>query len=579
MKWTAVWRCGFGAVVLAAPGLAFGVQCGDTLTADTVLDADVVCPSTFTGTALIIGADGITLDGNGFWLDAPSAEEGLAVGAHSGVTVKNLTVAARNWAITSCDKPQCARGAGYGPAGIGNTYSNLAIQNGGTGRGLSLVHSDGNTVSGVTTTDVLEPVYLLGSDDNQIAGVVPSWSAETLAAKPTGAVGVQFIGSQRNALTGSAIHGAYVAVSIQGDPANASWEARAADGNEVVGNDLSGNANGIVFGTHGSGTRIASNDLSASGNYAVKIDGDSGASLQGNTFTGSANGISLANLRGATLAGPDLSSITGIGLFLNGVSSSSFSDLQVGGAFGIKLKGSSGNTFHGAQVAPAIGITGTYGIWAYSDSTGNLFEETSVSLYPTGVYLQSPENSFQCGYLIGNVSVGLHSDKVKGTLANLNVIEGNVGVYNTVDTAAPASTDATLNWWGAADGPRTSGPYDGLHSYVSSDVSYDPWISDPAHLDAPCGRNLDPAAACSGLVEQIHAFGFRKGTDKSLTTIAEAVCRKIDAGLTGAAIEQLDAFVHHVDSQTDTLDHEKTIADQSAADLIQTALDLQALLE
>jgi parallel beta-helix repeat protein len=96
-------------LLLAGCFLAFGaeqahanhVSCGDTITADTTLDSDLVnCPNH----GIVIGADGITLDLNGHLVDGdgtPAAgcdnqnepcDFGLFNGGHDGVTVMHGSV-------------------------------------------------------------------------------------------------------------------------------------------------------------------------------------------------------------------------------------------------------------------------------------------------------------------------------------------------------------------------------------------------------------------------------------------------------------------------------------------------------
>ncbi len=71
------------------------VGCGDTIFVDTTLDSDLTC----SGTALTIGADGITLDLNGHTITGSSTpcapcppEDGIAVVGRTGVTVGGGTV-------------------------------------------------------------------------------------------------------------------------------------------------------------------------------------------------------------------------------------------------------------------------------------------------------------------------------------------------------------------------------------------------------------------------------------------------------------------------------------------------------
>jgi hypothetical protein len=62
---------GAGAAVLdGGVALASHVSCGDTVTADTTLDSDLVnCPNN----GIVIGADNITLDLNGHTIDGDNA--------------------------------------------------------------------------------------------------------------------------------------------------------------------------------------------------------------------------------------------------------------------------------------------------------------------------------------------------------------------------------------------------------------------------------------------------------------------------------------------------------------------------
>ena len=84
-----------------APALATHLSCGDTITADTTLDADLVnCPNH----GIVIGADDVTLDLDGHQIDgdgAPAAgchprrelcDVGVVNDGHDGVAVRNGSV-------------------------------------------------------------------------------------------------------------------------------------------------------------------------------------------------------------------------------------------------------------------------------------------------------------------------------------------------------------------------------------------------------------------------------------------------------------------------------------------------------
>jgi nitrous oxidase accessory protein NosD len=80
----------------AAQASASHVSCGDTITADTTLDGDLLnCP----GSGIVIGADGITLDLNGHTIDGDEPEAcdeicdfGVANFGHQGVTIEGGVV-------------------------------------------------------------------------------------------------------------------------------------------------------------------------------------------------------------------------------------------------------------------------------------------------------------------------------------------------------------------------------------------------------------------------------------------------------------------------------------------------------
>jgi hypothetical protein len=80
----------------AVPATATHVQCGDTITQDTILDSDVVCVGESYGvTGVTIAADGVTLDLGGHVIDAANSYEdpdsnGIATdGPRTGLTIRN----------------------------------------------------------------------------------------------------------------------------------------------------------------------------------------------------------------------------------------------------------------------------------------------------------------------------------------------------------------------------------------------------------------------------------------------------------------------------------------------------------
>lgn len=84
----------FGTIVAAPPASASDLTCGQVITVDTELTHDLVCPAG--ADALVIGANGITLDLKGFTISGPGAYATLGSGVRaaqkSGVTITNGTI-------------------------------------------------------------------------------------------------------------------------------------------------------------------------------------------------------------------------------------------------------------------------------------------------------------------------------------------------------------------------------------------------------------------------------------------------------------------------------------------------------
>ena len=80
------------AAPVAAPAVVTTVSCGDRVTRDTRLTADVDCSSLTLGSAVFVVGDGITLDLNGHTIHGPSDPASVStfgvVVRGAGVTVK-----------------------------------------------------------------------------------------------------------------------------------------------------------------------------------------------------------------------------------------------------------------------------------------------------------------------------------------------------------------------------------------------------------------------------------------------------------------------------------------------------------
>lgn len=158
--------------VLGFPGevvRASHVNCGDVITTDTVLDADLTCA----GPGLIIGADNITLDLNGHTLTGPgldcpptcsffSVPDGVRVDRHNGVTITNGYITGFVYGIRLI-------GASHNVIDhvvtTDSTFNGIALSS-----GLGLSGSDNNVVTHCDSSNntVFGIIMNDGSDDNVV---------------------------------------------------------------------------------------------------------------------------------------------------------------------------------------------------------------------------------------------------------------------------------------------------------------------------------------------------------------------------------------------------------------------------
>jgi hypothetical protein len=90
-----------GLLMLASNASATHVQCGETITQDTTLDSDLVCPDG-TPAALTVAADQVTLDLAGWSVQNGWTEAGRTVAVNAVGPLNRLTI--RNGAIAAGDK-------------------------------------------------------------------------------------------------------------------------------------------------------------------------------------------------------------------------------------------------------------------------------------------------------------------------------------------------------------------------------------------------------------------------------------------------------------------------------------------
>jgi hypothetical protein len=150
--------------VLVGTASAAHVSCGQTITQNTVLDSNV---GPCSGDGIIIGANNITLDLNGFTVSGTAA-----VGEGAGVLVEGRTgVTVRNGQVTLFDAGVALVG------GSGNTVTRILAQDNignrtttDFGDGIAVFDSSGNTIMAnvVRHNGPYDGIGLVGNSDNNV---------------------------------------------------------------------------------------------------------------------------------------------------------------------------------------------------------------------------------------------------------------------------------------------------------------------------------------------------------------------------------------------------------------------------
>lgn len=215
------------AALAAAPAnAAHPLSCGDTIVADTVLTADLVCDGSTDG--LVIGADGITLDLKGHTISGPGAYAtglaGIRVAQHVDVIVTRGTVT-------------------------------------GWQSGVVLDQSQRVTVSKIVALSNDLGVNLAGGRGHVV---------KQSTILQNGRDGVRLGGSHENLITQNAVDGNTWGITV----------ANGSSSNTVSRNDVTDSQlNGIAAFDGAAGTTVSQNTVSASGGIGVHIQPDTSGTL------------------------------------------------------------------------------------------------------------------------------------------------------------------------------------------------------------------------------------------------------------------------------------------------------------
>jgi large repetitive protein len=277
----------------AAPAGAEHVACGQVITTDTVLDKPIgPCPLD----GIVVGADGITLDLNGYAITGTgplSQGVGVRVAGHSGVTVTNGTI-------------RLFRAGVSVESAASNTISNLHVveNTGGDGIVLSGATSDNNQVLnnvvvgngpfdgigvfGGSNTDKVTGTTISGNTliDNATSGMtggirLENWTWYTTVSdnvvKGSALEGIAtFADTQFNTITGNLVEGNGFNTETDNPRAGDGIRAFPRSANHTISNNTVRNNGGN--GIYVNGPRTLGN--------GTTVVGSTNNSITGNTATG-----------------------------------------------------------------------------------------------------------------------------------------------------------------------------------------------------------------------------------------------------------------------------------------------------
>ena len=365
----------------AAPPAAV-VQCGQVITSDTTLANDLVDCS---GTALTIGADGVTLDLGGHLVDGTNApgSEGIAVDGRRGVMVRRGTV--REFRVNGV----ALRDAG------GAKVADLTITAIGAG--------------GVEGEDVSAGIFVKGSDDvdlrdNRVSNDVDAFQAD----------GIVVLASKRVELTGN-------------DTSANAWNGMVVVDSpraRVLSNRTVGNGNSGIFVASAPSVRIARN-------------------VAGDHEKPDTAGIAMLEVTGGVVVGNRLRGNRASGIAMeNGTTSTTVARNRIrGGGDGIAVLDSNDNTVVRNRVMDAEGVGILLDEFFGEDgSDGNRIAHNSISRGGlAGILVTGPStsNTLSENLASRNASDGIRvrtaGNRLELNTANRNRRRGIDAVAGTVD--------------------------------------------------------------------------------------------------------------------------------------------------
>ena len=413
------------------------VACGDTLTADTTLTADLVCAKGFTGDVLTIGADGIVLDGDGFAIVAPDADAKVFSNGFSNSVIQDLDVSSSS-------------GTGAGIE-LRNTTGFQVLNVIASGNATGILGRSGVKSLTVTDTDVSDSTAW-GMDFQQAdAGLLIA--RNTFDDSAEGLRIDQMTGPWTLSNTKGNLN-TFVAVARGGDAGDVIFldtvDDVTIDGQDlsdtlgigrgvfitnstdvtVSNNDLSGRRRGLqTGGSANSGLVITGNDASDSTDFAMLFQRISTPfTLESNIFDDSDQGLRIDDLSNWTM--PNNNSFAGV------PANNANDDI-------IELQDTTNITFDGIDLSAASGDGNAIRLFR---TTGTTIQNADLSGRLRGVYTGGATTSLTVDNTdISNAGVrALQLDEIQTALTLTDVTtDGSANGLIVTDTTGPITIDVS----------------------------------------------------------------------------------------------------------------------------------------
>jgi Right handed beta helix region len=375
-------------LLLTASAHAQTASCGQVLTEDTTLEADLVdCPVD----GLVVGADGITIDMNGHsivgrhpaggscWVDC-LGHDGIESRGFDRLTIKNGTLDYFEHDINLSGTQH-------------SSLSNLHLRGGVFDQpavGLLLLHADGNRIDGVNADGGSIAILLWGSRRNAIAGSIAAGHGDIRVGSGL----LMVAGSNGNRVIDTRVDGNDTGLLIAGDRNRVARShvdtylsnRLAGDHNVLVDNDLDGGRLASLV-MDGQRNLLARNSFH--GRDGVYVSGNRNRiqanAVSGTSFDSMGIGPGNANVvRANTFAGGERS---GLRVFVGATRTAVIGNLATG-VYGDGFRIDAPGTVVGRNTANDNGNLGINAVEGVIDAGGNLASGNGNPLQCVNVFCQ-----------------------------------------------------------------------------------------------------------------------------------------------------------------------------------------------